>query len=165
MSRRELSSEPSRRFVQGLGGVVLNFAGLEESLRNAILLMARSECDSEGRATSILTARMPFPTLVDSFGALCKDLGTARTDAGDPTEFCSYLLRLNEERNTVIHSTWWSLPTPAGGLQRSKRSAKPKTGFRLKVSETDVDDIGALADRLGDASQKVWEFVPLRGQG
>lgn len=162
MSGRD-AYEPGRRFVQVLGGVVLNFAGLEESLRDAILLMARSECDSEGRAVGILTARMSFRTLVDSFGALCKDLGT-RTDAGDPTDFCSHLLQLNEERNKVIHSSW-SLPTPEGGLQRWKRSAKPKTGLKLNVNQTDVDEIGALADQLGNASRKVWEFVPIRGKG
>ena len=153
-------SGPTGEFLQALGGVVVNFAGLEESLRDAIKLLADSECASEGHSVNVLTARMSFPTLIDSFGALCKDLGTARPDAGDPNEFCSLLRGLNEERNRFMHSVW-NLPEPDGGLRRIKRTAKPRTGFGLNVTNTDVDSVWDLGDRLSEAERKLWEYVPL----
>ena len=144
--------------LEALGAVVLNFSGVEETFRDAIMVFAHHEGDSDGRVVNVLTARLSFPALVDKFGALCKDLGTASGTLDEAKTFCVDLGQLNHERNTMIHSNW-NVPAD-GSPKRFKRSATPKSGFWLNVTEVEVETVWEFATKLSDAQKKVWEIVP-----
>jgi hypothetical protein len=150
-SREALQAE----LVTALGMLVVHFAALEESLHDAILLL----CDTENQSVSVLTAGLNCRTLVDKFGALCKELGTARVPLPEVEEFCKYLNALGDQRNAFVHSAW-----DVGGTReqprRIKRSAKPGTGFKLTVKPTTPADIRELAENVRVAEHKLWEIVP-----
>ena len=51
---------PTADLLEALGAVVVNFSGLEETLRDALYVLANVECESEGRSVSIMTVKMSF---------------------------------------------------------------------------------------------------------
>jgi hypothetical protein len=134
---------------------VVNVAALEESLHDAIYLLA----GGENPAVNVLTAGLPFRALVDKFGALCSAHSTPRAPTSEVTAYCGHLGSLNDERNAIIHSAW-NLREGRGSHRRSKRTAKPKGGFSLNVKNVTAGEIRDIADKFVAAEKKLWEYVP-----
>ncbi|MDB4883283.1 MAG: hypothetical protein JWL95_2049 [Gemmatimonadetes bacterium] len=141
--------------VTALGELVLSVSWLEETLHDAIWLLS----GADNRAVQILTAGLPFRTLIEKLGAIAVDLRTSTVPADDVIAYCKHLDALNERRNTIIHSAW-HLDADEGNHRRFKRSAKPKSGFSLNVRPIAAADIYSLAREFRDAERKLWEIVP-----
>jgi len=140
-----------------LGILVVNFAALEESLHDAIWLTAAPK--SNMKVINVLTAGLPFRTLVEKFGALCKEVPGVRVPSADVTAFCSRLNELNQRRNEYIHSAW-TFRDPGQAPARFKRTAKAKDGFSLNVTPAPITEILGLARELLEAERKLWEIAP-----
>ena len=147
----------SRRaeLLQALGALVVNVSATEESLHDAIWLLS----ESENQAVHVLTARLSFRTLVEKFGAMCAELGTARVPLDEVRAFCGHLYTLNDRRNTIIHSAW-NFRATADAPRRFKRTATPKAGFSLNVTDVTPSEIRDLAEQFRLAENKLWEIVP-----
>ena len=143
------------QLLHALGALVVNFSALEESLHDAIVLLA-TECNMA--TVNVLTAGLHFPTLVEKFGALCTGVAEPRVPPTDVHEYCKFVLGLNEERNRYIHSAWDIAEDT--GHRRFKRSARAKSGFQLGIQNVPSAEILDLAERLRQAEHKLWEIVP-----
>src|SRR5438128_1219794 len=100
-----VDNNPStEELFRALGILVVNFAALEESLHDAIWLTAAPANDM--KVINVLTAGLPFRTLVEKFGALCIEAPELRVEKSDVAAFCSHLNDLNQRRNEYIHSAW-----------------------------------------------------------
>ena len=148
------SGESEHDVVYALGALVINAASLEESLHDAIFLLAGSH-----DFVNSLTAGLPFRMLVDKFGALCQANKQCRVSAEEVRQFCVTLNALYDERNTIIHSAYY-LHGNERPHRRYKRTAKPKTGFALNVTEITAAGLRGLSERLRAASAKIWDIVP-----
>ena len=144
------------QLLYALGTLVVNFSALEESLHDAIVLLAK-ECDMA--TVNVLTAGLQFRTLVEKFGALCTEAAELRVPPTDVHEYCKFVLGLNDERNRYVHSAWGIAPKDTGH-RRFKRSARAKSGFQLDLQNVPPADILDLAERLRQAEHKLWEIVP-----
>ena len=154
-SASEKGGNSAQDVVLALGGLVVNVAALEEALHDAIFLLA----GGENQAIGVLTAGLPFRTLVDKFGALCAGLEVQRPPSKSVIEYCAHLNTLNEQRNSLIHSGW-NLRDARRGHRRFKRTAKAKTGFKLNPTAVKAEDVHLLSDQFREAEKKLWEFVP-----
>lgn len=144
------------QLLYALGTLVVNFSALEESLHDAIVLLA-TECNMA--TVNVLTAGLRFPTLVEKFGALCNGAAEPRVPPTDVHEYCKFVLGLNEERNRYVHSAW-GIADKDTGHQRFKRRAKVKSGFQFDIQNVLPAEILDLAKRLRQAEDKLWEIVP-----
>ena len=140
--------------LKALGALVVNVAAMEESLHDAIMLLA----GTENAAIGVLTAGLNFRTLVEKFGALCLELGTHRGTVDDVKGYCRHLNELNDKRNAIVHSAWNWLGS--AGVRRYKRTAKVKSGFALNVTKTSPTEILEVAASFFQAERKIWEYVP-----
>jgi len=138
-----------------LGGLVINFAALEESLHDAIRVAINGN-----ESTDALTAGLSFKVLVEKLGAVCVDLGTSPATPKEIRAFCDRLEKLNDRRNQLIHSTWGLSADRVRRTRRSKRSASAKGGFEVRVTHTSVAEVRAVADECIEADRKLWEIVP-----
>ena len=76
-------------------------------------------------------------------------------------KFCQHLHQLGIDRNTMMHSVWGVRPEGEGRtVRRFKRTAKPKTGFKVNPTAMSVDQVWEFVDRLVHTEAKLWEFVP-----
>ena len=144
------------QLLYALGALVVNFSALEESLHDAIVLLAK-ECDMA--TVNVLTAGLQFRTLVEKFGALCTEAAELRVPPTDVHEYCKFVLGLNDERNRYVHSAWGIAPKDTGH-RRFKRRAKAKSGFQFDIQDVLPAEILDLAERLRQADRKLWEIVP-----
>ena len=145
------------QLFRALGVLVVNFAALEESLHDAIWLTAAAKSDMT--AINVLTAGLPFRTLVEKLGASCAENADVRVGKDEVLWLCARLNDLNQRRNEFIHSAW-TFRDPDKDPARFKRTARPKAGFSLKVTVVPVAEILALAQELLDAENKLWGIVP-----
>ena len=143
--------------LNALGALVVSFSALEESLHDAIVMLA-VECDMA--TVNVLTAGLQFRSLVEKFGALCTKAAELRVPPTDVHKYCTLVLRLNEERNRYVHSAW-GITHKDTGHRRFKRSAKAKSGFQLDIQDVSSAEILDLAERLRQAEQKLWEIRPM----
>lgn len=152
--------KPQSELLRALGALVVNFSALEESLHDAVWVLADVGDDDRNMVTiNVLTAGLQFRTLVEKFGALCTEFKSRLcVPLTEAQEFCRLVLTLNDERNRYVHSAWSAAADV--GHRRFRRSAKTKTGFRLDIRSVSPDDIFDLAERLQQAEQKLWEIVP-----
>ena len=102
-------------------------------------------------AIPVLTAGLAFRTLVEKFGAVWHDCALAPATSGisdaDLADICKDLNALNDERNSLIHSTWVMTRDEHPSV-RTKSSADARTGLEFKVTEVAVEDVRALAARI-----------------
>jgi hypothetical protein len=144
-----------------LGRLIVNVSAMEESLHDAIWLLSSGDDPSANMqaVVQVLTARMRFLDLVDKFGTLCRDLGTARIAIEDVQKYCNHLGSLNDRRNSFVHAAW-NFRDEGLDTRYFKRTAKPNTGFSLNVRSVTRSDIAALSDDFIKAERKLWEIVP-----
>jgi len=147
----------SEQLFRALGILVVNFAALEESLHDAIWLAAAP--GSEMRMINVLTAGLPFRTLVEKFGAVCIEAKDLRVSKEEVVSFCARLNELNQRRNEYIHSAW-QFRDPTQDPTRFKRTARPKAGFSLNVSTAPVAEIRKLIEDLLEAERILWGITP-----
>ena len=151
----DAANDQEDELLRAIGALVVNFGALEESMHDAILVLSGIE---QPTVVNVLTAGSAFRVLVEKFGALCKELGTARVPEADVKSYCDHLGRLNDRRNAVVHSAWNWLGT--AGTRRIKRSAKISSGFSLGVTPMTAEQVMTLADEIREAELKLWEVVP-----
>ena len=152
------TKEKGKEITNALGELVVTFANLEDSLRDAISILASGP--GAGRGSNIMlvmTAGMNFRTLVQMFGAGCREIGPKDVGWDEVTTFCGHLDSLAAERNTYIHSGW-EFGVEGELALRFKRQATAKKGFVFKVAEVDVDEILGLSSRILGAGQKLSEL-------
>jgi hypothetical protein len=145
------------QLFRALGIFVVNFAALEESLHDAIWLAAAPGSDM--KMINVLTAGLPFRTLVEKFGAACMEAKDLRVSKEEVATFCARLNELNQRRNEYIHSAW-QFRDPTQDPTRFKRTARPKAGFSLNVSTAPVAEILKLGDDLLEAERILWGITP-----
>jgi|SRR6266699_2507802 len=150
------NDRPGEALFRALGILVVNFAALEESLHDAIWVTVPA---NEMKSINVLTAGLPFRTLVEKFGALCMEAPNLRVPKSEVDAFCAHLNNLNQKRNEYIHSAW-IFRDPERVPTRFKRTAKAKAGFSLNVTPVPVKEVLALADELVEAENKLWGIVP-----
>jgi hypothetical protein len=84
MSDREVGPSPgpdqlAESLASALGKLLVNVAGLEEALHDAIELTALADGNrQDAKSITILTAGMRFADLIDKFETLCAETGRAR---------------------------------------------------------------------------------------
>lgn len=138
--------------LRSLGELVVAFSVLEESLKLGIIGALPFE---DRVATEVLITGMSFSVLVEKFGALHFELTPHFRN--QVKEFSAYLLQLNDERNTLIHSLW--LLEPDNAVARTFRtSAKAKTGLRTKSQDITQEHVRDLVTKLRGADDKFWEL-------
>jgi hypothetical protein len=150
------SPEAQRELFESLGRLLVQFAGLEESLHDGIVVAS----DGHFKAINILTAGLRFRDLVDKFAALAMQRRRPEVSETDLGEFAAALRAVNEERNRLVHSAWeWQSAT--GSPRRYKRQIDAKKGMYFRLEEVTALQVNALIARVDGLEAKIWEIVLL----
>ena len=152
MSRHDWqNADPELR--SELGGLVLSFSLLEESLRDVIWMIV----GLDGLETHVLTYRMPFSRLVEKF----KDLFALRYPSYDTEalgQFCNALGRAADERNDLIHALWEFASDGAAAHRHKVLKDKTKV-LRLNTAAVTPAKVNELAERISQLDDKLWELI------
>jgi hypothetical protein len=146
-------SGQAEALATALGALVINFAALEESLHDAIWAVAGGS-----PAVSVLTAGLPFRTLVEKFAALRRDVPLPSVPQSQVEAYCAGLLNLNDRRNKLVHSSW-RFREVGEAPRRARRRVRAKTGLTLETASVAPSQIHALAEELRLAEQKLWDVA------
>jgi hypothetical protein len=115
-----------RSLMEAIGELTVNFAMLEEILKDGIELLLFPEGD-HGWAhvtAAIVTSEMSFRRLVDLFQCLVEHR-CAERDIVTCRALSSEMYRLEQRRNTIIHSHW-AIDGTSRATVRMKTTAKRK---------------------------------------
>ncbi len=156
MTGPTVSPDQRNALYSALGILVVNFAALEESLHDAIVLALDGK--AEMPSVNLLTAGLSFRTLVEKLGATCRSSKGLRVSLAALDTFLAHLNKLNEQRNAMIHSAW-AIRDPDDAPLRFKRSSKGKEGFTFHAALVPIEDIRSLSIDLSEAEKKLWEVV------
>ena len=145
-------SELDPELLKALGEVVVRHSGLEEALRDAIFLEAKTD----KVIVNVLYSGLAFRTLVEKFGAVYFEHHSPQRKQIE--QLCARLQDLNDQRNTLIHSFW---TTSAGSqhMLRLKNIASAKRGLSLRAESVPTASVRQLATDLGEAEDKVWQVI------
>lgn len=138
-------------FVRGLGELTMQFANLEEFLREAIGELSATT-DAVGE---ILTAGLSFPTLVDKYFSLCLHWLPEHASRKRLDEFRIRLQRINERRNAMIHCVW-AIDVDTGMSSRDWRTARAKHGLQWEGEEVPLPTLQALVADVTSSIQDVF---------
>ena len=129
-----------------IGMIAVSFSKLEDCLGEAI----DSLLGGSAGTGPIVIAELSFRARVSLFASLVRHRADGRsfTVPSAPVcevlqELCNNILKAEELRNTVLHSSWIGLDMCDGKVVRRKATARLKHGFR--VTEEEVDS-GYLLD-------------------
>lgn len=141
-------------FVRGLGQLTMQFANLEQFLREAVSELSGTT-DQVGE---ILTAGMSFPTLVDKYCSLCLHWLPAGSLCDSLTQFRIKLQRINERRNTMIHCVW-VLDVDTGMSSRDWRTARAKNGLQWQGEDVPLPSLLTLVTEINAATEEVFSVA------
>ena len=138
-----------------IGMIAVTFSELEDCLGEAII----SLLGARNGMGNIVVAEMSFRAKVNLFASLVLHYAADRsfTIPNAPVadvlkELCANVFKVEELRNTVLHSSWVGLDMCDGQIVRRKASAKSKHGFRIAEEEVDSGyllDIAEFAQAVG----------------
>jgi hypothetical protein len=134
-------------FQAAMGRIALGFSFLEDSVRNLILLLSRTE----RRVGHTLTAQLSFKQKMEVLEALIADESSRITDAEAKEELADtlHLCRISEElRNTYLHSSY-------SGTLRVKVAARGKRGLTVAKDQVDSGLLLDVADFITDAGVRI----------
>jgi hypothetical protein len=136
-----------------LGRLVVCFTQLEESLQHAIWVTL-------GQLDGVrpLITGLTFKTLAEKFGAVYAEGGLSQPPHSDVVGLCAHLVRLNDERNSLIHSAWgfWS---DSGMPVRTWRTTRGTAPIALRMTTVKPEQILDLCGRLRGAEDKLWQLI------
>jgi hypothetical protein len=139
--------------LKAIGEIVVNFSVLEMELSewvNSLML-------AEGSIGEIVTAEMSYRSKIALASSLCryrfKD--SERLDKVD--KLLRRLKLAGEQRNNVVHA-YWSSGADESKVKRSKKTAKLRQGLRFHVQEMSLEELGEIADLIGNVANEVLMF-------
>jgi hypothetical protein len=146
-----------------IGEMTVNFAMLEQTLKHGIhrLLFPDGDEGWEDVTGSIVTSEMSFRRLTDLFRCLvehrCSD-----EDQETCRALCVEMYRLEERRNSIIHSHW-AIDANTKGTVRLKTTAKGK-GLKHQEQPIKRGDIACIAEDLARLAKDLEDFLEPHGQ-
>lgn len=148
--RRDSQLDPD--LLQALGELLVEHAALEEALRDGLWLEAKTD----KILVHILLSGLSCKALIDKFGAVYYEHHSAHRSS--TSTLCNHLQKLNDQRNTLVHSFW---TTAAGSPEavRLKLRATPQTGLVIRSEGVSASAVRELARGLRNATDKVWELI------
>lgn len=144
-------TEPSDALYLALGRLVFDFGQLEEAVRHALL----GVFDEYDEARLVLMG-LSFRQLVERFSVLYAPFRYDASGEVGVGALCRMLSQLNDERNREIHATWgfWA---DSGQPMRHRERLRANTGFSMTMESVPPKELLALAQRMRDASDLVWQ--------
>ncbi len=146
-------SQLANQLYLALGRLVFCFTQLEESLQQAIWVTL-------GQLDGIrpLIIGLTFRSLAEKFGAVYAERGLARPPHSDVAALCAHLVRLNDERNTLIHCAWgfWA---ESGMPLRTRRTSRGTSPVSLLMETVTPQQILDLSGQLKAADDKLWQLI------
>lgn len=141
---------------RAIGAISMNFARFETALACAVGFLVNPE---HVRIGLILTAGLSFKARLAAFSNLYSEhLGSSPTP-DDLECFLSEAHRLEDERNTFIHSFYWS--RVEGNTQgiRIKVTAKERKGLNIHFKRTAPTDLKEVAEKLWHIPDRLDELM------
>ncbi len=144
----------TNEFLAALGSVTVEFAVLEMQLQSAIgILLVGTKLDQQSIGR-IVTAELSFRQSVHLFGALHRDMFPGEREE-QLKSLCATLSSVEQERNSIIHSTW--APGEQGKMLRFKSTAKGL--LKTKFEHLSAEDVQAISGRIHAAAEDVFNFL------
>jgi hypothetical protein len=135
----ERGGVPDELFT-AIGMIAVTFSELEDRVSEAIV----SLLGINHGTGNIVVAEMSFRAKINLFASLIRHCEADRsfTIPNAPVaevlqELCTNILKAEELRNTVMHSSWVGLDMCDEKIVRRKVTAKLKQGFRIAEEEVD----------------------------
>lgn len=135
-----------------LGKVIANFGVLEESLSSIIWLLLFGNSVEEQRTGQIVTAELYFKDKIKLFSSLYQHRFPDEGPFDELNEMRIKLRNANEQRNSLLHSTW------AHPGVRLATTAKEKKGIKFEFEEMGQEQIKEIADSIASVSKDLLDM-------
>ena len=140
---------PGEEIRKALGLLTVSFSMLEGQL--AFLIWELLHTD-EQRAGQIVTAGMPFSSLLDAFCSLFKFRAETLEEQAQQLldeldELRKAILEVEKRRNLFMHSQWAFDPAEPAAV-RWKYTARAKQGYRFSLENVNAEEVRELAGEM-----------------
>jgi hypothetical protein len=140
--------------LRALGSVVVSFQSAEVFI-GEIGCRLISENDAVGR---IALSNLSFRNLCEASLALFRHRCKDQQMVDQLEKLVTQALKLEQERNTFMHSSWGTSPE-MGGTFRLKRKLDRKSGLRTVLARINVGEVQKVAKELEDLSSALASFL------
>ena len=140
--------------LPSLGQLTVNFSMLEQVVSFFIWELV----GSDQRTGQIVTAEMPFRSLINLFCALYRHRVSDPANITTLDELRKRLEAAAEKRNALLHSGW-AEAGQAGVSMRFKTTAKAKQGLKFTFEKTKKPDIDTIGSEMAALAADVQDFM------
>jgi len=144
--------------LRAIGQVTTNFGFLEFSVAELIWALL----GTGQKAGQAVTARLPFKQSVALASALAKQRVTNKAHLERLDTLLSRALSAEDERNTIVHSTWFTI-AEGEKVSRLKFKVDKSKGRVVHFAAVSAKELSDIADRIADVAAGVQDLAAEAG--